>query len=309
MTAAEIKEYLGMCIELEKEVYTQNRAIAQLRYNISLLGNYRIINEPTAPGKTVNENGINAMFWGMILAGIGGISIVIALPISSDFFLISGVLALLIGGGCCFFGRIIYDEDYKKAVKSYNKKAEQYKVEILNDAKRVDAERIKKAVLQSNMNTLSEANKKSRRCLQQLYAKDVLYSKYRNYACVCTLYEYFASGRCTTLEGHEGAYNILESELRLNRIITQNDQILASLEEIKLNQEMLYDSIQDANRKADQIIRNCNYMSNQLNGIQAQGAELNARIERLQTTSDLNLYVNACAKRELEYMNRANRIF
>lgn len=159
MTAAEIKEYLGMCIELEKEVYTQNRAIAQLRYNISLLGNYRIINEPTAPGKTVNENGINTMFWGMILAVTGGISIVIALPISSDFFLISGVLALLIGGGCWFFGRIIYDEDYKKAVRNYNKKAEQYKVEILNDAKRVDAERIKKAVLQSNMNTLSEANK------------------------------------------------------------------------------------------------------------------------------------------------------
>ena len=101
----------------------------------------------------------------------------------------------------------------------------------------------------------------------------------------------------------------MESELRLNRIITQNDQILASLEEIKLNQEMLYDSIQDANRKADQIFRNCNYMSNQLNGIQALGAELNARIERLQTTSDLNLYVNACAKREIEYMNRANRIF
>ena len=50
-------------------------------------------------------------------------------------------------------------------------------------------------------------------------------------------------------------------------------------------------------------------MSNQLNGIQSQGAELNARIANLQTTSDINLYVNACAKRELEYMNRANRIF
>lgn len=38
MTAAEIKDYLGMCIDLEKDVYTQNRAIAQLRYKISLLG-------------------------------------------------------------------------------------------------------------------------------------------------------------------------------------------------------------------------------------------------------------------------------
>lgn len=166
MTAAEIKEYLGMCIELEKEVYTQNRAIAQLRYNISLLGNYRIINEPTAPGKTVNENGINTMFWGMILAVTGGISIVIALPISSDFFLISGVLALLIGGGCWFFGRIIYDEDYKKAVRNYNKKAEQYKVEILNDAKRVDAERIKK----SSASIKYEHAKRSKQKIEKMLA-------------------------------------------------------------------------------------------------------------------------------------------
>lgn len=309
MTAAEIKDYLGMCIDLEKDVYTQNRAIAQLRYKISLLGKYRIMQEPNTPGKTVDEKGTNTMFRGMIFAIVGGISIMLAFPTSSDFFLISGALALLIGGGCWFFGKIIYEEDYNKAVKIYNKETEQYKADLLSDAKRVDAERIKKAALQSNMNMLSTANKKSIACLQQLYNKNILYSKYRNYACVCTLYEYFASGRCTTLEGHEGAYNILENELRLNRIITQNDQILASLEEIKQNQEMLYDSIQEANRKADQIIRSCNYMSNQLNGVQAQGAELNARIERLQTTSDLNLYVNACAKRELEYMNRANRIF
>ena len=137
MTAAEIKEYLGMCIELEKEVYTQNRAIAQLRYNIFLLGNYRIINEPTAPGKTVNEKGVNTMFWGMIFAIVGGISIMLAFPTSSDFFLISGALALLIGGGCWFFGKIIYEEDYNKAVKIYNKEAEQYKADLLSDAKRV----------------------------------------------------------------------------------------------------------------------------------------------------------------------------
>lgn len=309
MTAAEIKEYLGMCIELEKEVYIQNRAIGQLQYQISLLGNYRMVNEPVTPGKTANQRGVNAAFWGMILVVAGAISVLFALPISSDFFLISGVLALLVGGGCWFFGRIVYDEDYKEAVKNYNKEAEQYKIELLNDAKRVDAERIRKAVLQSNVDVLRKMNKKSERCLQQLYDKDILYPKYRNYACVCTLYEYFASGRCTALEGHEGAYNILENELRLNRIITQNNQILAKLEEIRYSQELLYDSIQSANRKADQIIRSCDHMSNQLNGIQAQGAELNARVAKLQSTSDLNLYVNACAKRELEYMNRANRIF
>ena len=64
-----------------------------------------------------------------------------------------------------------------------------------------------------------------------------------------------------------------------------------------------------ANHAGTQLIRNSERISDQLSGIQSQGAELNARIANLQTTSDINLYVNACAKRELEYMNRANRIF
>lgn len=43
---------------------------------------------------------------------------------------------------------------------------------------------------------------------------------------------------------------------------------------------------------------------NQLNGIQAQGAELNSRIAQLQTTSDLTLYENACSHQELSYLHR-----
>ena len=126
MTAAEIKEYLGMCIELEKEVYTQNRAIKNLDYQIYNLGNYRGLIEPAAPGKTVDQRGINTTAWGRFLVAAGAISVLLALPISSEFFLVIGVLVLLVGGGCWFFGKIIYDEDYKEAVKNYNKEAEQY---------------------------------------------------------------------------------------------------------------------------------------------------------------------------------------
>ena len=38
---------------------------------------------------------------------------------------------------------------------------------------------------------------------------------------VCSLYEYVCSGRCDTLAGHEGAYNIWEMEIRLDKIVTQ----------------------------------------------------------------------------------------
>ena len=46
MTAAAIKEYLGMVVELEKEVYTQNGVIASLEYKLSTLPGYRQYTKP-----------------------------------------------------------------------------------------------------------------------------------------------------------------------------------------------------------------------------------------------------------------------
>lgn len=309
MTVTDIKNYLAMAINLERDAYTQKKAMESIRNQTFGLGVYRNFKEPEEPDKTVNERGFEAYFWGRLLIPVCVISLVLALLFSSDFLLICGGGGLLICGGACIIGKLIYDDDYQKEMKEYNKKVEEYKKCLVDDAKRVDAERVKDAALESSYSVLRSANEKTKNYLQQLYSKNVLYPKYRNYACVCTLYEYFDSGRCTTLEGHEGAYNLLENEMRLNRIITQNDRILENLETVKQNQEFLYESIQEGNRKADQIIRGCDHMSNQLNGIQMQGAELNARVAQLQTTSALNLYVNECSRRELEYMNRANRIF
>lgn len=309
MTVADMKNYLAMAINLERDAYTQKKAMESIRNQTFGLGVYRNFKEPEEPDKTVNERGFEAYFWGRLLIPVCVISLVLALLFSSDFLLICGGGGLLICGGACIIGKLIYDDDYQKEMKEYNKKVEEYKKCLVDDAKRVDAERVKDAALESSYSVLRSANEKTKNCLQQLYSKNVLYPKYRNYACVCTLYEYFDSGRCTTLEGHEGAYNLLENEMRLNRIITQNDRILENLETVKQNQELLYESIQEGNQKADQIIRGCNHMSNQLNGIQMQGAELNARVAQLQTTSALNLYVNECSRRELEYINRANRIF
>ena len=255
MTVTDIKNYLAMAINLERDAYTQKKAMESIRNQTFRLGVYRNFKEPEEPDKTVNERGFEAYFWGRLLIPVCVISLVLALLFSSDFLLICGGGGLLICGGACIIGKLIYDDDYQKEMKEYNKKVEEYKKCLVDDAKRVDAERVKDAALESSYSVLRSANEKTKNCLQQLYSKNVLYPKYRNYACVCTLYEYFDSGRCTTLEGHEGAYNLLENEMRLNRIITQNDRILENLETMKQNQELLYESIQEGNRKADQIFQ------------------------------------------------------
>lgn len=96
-----------------------------------------------------------------------------------------------------------------------------------------------KRLYNQNMTSCAEA-------LQKLYDMDIIYPKYRNFVAVAQLYEYLESGRCTTLEGYEGAYNLYEAELRQSIIINQLDKIIQTLEEIRDVQYAIYQAIKDA---------------------------------------------------------------
>lgn len=316
MKAAEIKEYLKMCIELEREADTQRYLISNLKREIGQLAIPNYYREPEFEKKKI-DIGLPVFAW---LLGI-----VIILPFawmikSGGKWMIRSrawgwvafcAVGVLAGAFCIWFGvswLLGCISERRRDKEQYEEAQEAYEQALVDDEERVNLEQIRKESLQADLKTMNATLSKTKNCLKKLYNKGVLYSKYRNYACICSLYEYFDSGRCTRLEGHEGAYNILESEMRLNRIIVQNDKILENLEDIKINQSVLYESIEESNRKAGQLLNSCETMSNQLTGIQMQGAELNARIAELQTTSDLNLYINACSALELKYISRADQI-
>lgn len=90
--------------------------------------------------------------------------------------------------------------------------------------------------------------------LESLYACGRIYPKYRTYPIVTTMAEYLETGRCPSLEGADGAYNLYESELRANRIIDTLESIETSLNEIKGNQYLLYTSINNVAKKVDDLI-------------------------------------------------------
>ena len=81
--------------------------------------------------------------------------------------------------------------------------------------------------------------------LKTAYDTDIIYPKYRSLIPVTMFCEYIASGRCTALQGHEGAYNIYENESRLNLIITKLDNVVSSLNNIQNNQHLLYTGINE----------------------------------------------------------------
>ena len=91
------------------------------------------------------------------------------------------------------------------------------------------------------------------RARNELYSFNVVFAKYRDIVALSSFYEYLMSGRCTTLEGTNGAYNIYEAEIRQNRIISQLSTVIEKLEDIKQGQFMLYSELKSINRGIKQL--------------------------------------------------------
>lgn len=89
--------------------------------------------------------------------------------------------------------------------------------------------------------------------LKAAYSADVVFPKYRNLAAMTTMLEYLETGRCTSLQGPDGAYNLYESERRQDLIIDRLDTITDKLDQIQQNQYMLFTAIEESNRSLQSI--------------------------------------------------------
>lgn len=157
--------------------------------------------------------------------------------------------------------------------------------------KNADIEKINKDIIQGNNQTyelrvilrnnlLKEHKfiyyniKKTQDVLDKIYSLNIIYPKYRNLCAISSFYEYFQSGRCTTLAGHEGAYNIFENEIRLDRIVQQLDVVIEKLDQIKRNQYMLYNAIKQSQEISNNIIKEIQSTKNELKNIQSQNTHI-----------------------------------
>lgn len=113
----------------------------------------------------------------------------------------------------------------------------------------VTAEKVEKALIEKEISEAETTLGETCKALNELYSYGVVFSKYRNIVAVSAFYEYLTCGRCTALEGADGAYNIYESEIRADRMIAQLSQVIKSLDAIRENQYALYNSIQETNKR------------------------------------------------------------
>lgn len=318
MDTIDLKEYLDIVVKMEKNIYLQNNLISQMQSRFDQLGQAHTFQKPTMSEDNSGGFWIFEFFMGGGFALIGLLLLRWGLKLVDASLLgfLPGVFVLMLGGVflLCGIGYVIHGlwtisddaEINQKAKRTYDAAYAKYERDTCADKERVHKELLQKAILSSELRMLKDQNKESKHNLELIYSKDIIFPKYRNLIMVCSLYEYICAGRCTMLEGHEGAYNILEMEIRLDRIITQLDQVIVRLDAIQRSQYVLYSAIQETNQQAAHILESTNCMIESLQDFRGQTEELNARIASYEKNSALVAYRAQSIQKELQYMNRMN---
>lgn len=295
MDTVKLKEYLGIVIDMEKNIYMQKKLIAKIQNRANQLGMAYPYEKPAKP--TAGPIKWPILFFPCVMI-IGGLIFHTSL---------NGVLAIIVGSIMAI--TMIYGIlSAQKEKKAYDVKYSIYKGDVLADQDRINKELSIKRVIESELNLLRKQNEDSKRNLKKIYDQDIIFPKYRNMVLVYSLYEYICSGRCYSLEGHEGAYNILEMEIRLDHIIMQLDQVIVRLDAIKENQYMLYSAIQETNQKAEEILKSTNRVIDNLQNLYVSTEKLNAGIASIERTSAATNYCTQRMQEELGYIRQINSL-
>jgi len=144
-----------------------------------------------------------------------------------------------------------------------------------------------KNVLDKEIAEAEELLKKTFAARNALYSYDIIFGKYRNAVALSSFYEYLISGRCSSLEGSDGAYNIFENEIRMNRVISQLDTVISSLEDIKQNQFMMYEELRSINESLDSLNYTMDQALTSIRGIEANTIQMNEYMEHISQNSDV----------------------
>ena len=236
MDREKLKNYLKRAMELEKNKFELEQTLANLnskKYVAQLEDVSRI---------KVKEREMHGLF--AVLGAVAG------------FFLCGicggGLLALII---CVVVGFLVglfwgSSIDGKKESRERAEKESEVKSRNEKVSKEVDK---KNSLIVFSSKQFDVTLKQTQTELEILYSLNFIYPKYRNFVAIASIYEYLDSGRCTSLEGADGAYNLYEMELRLDKIITGIDRIIYSLEAIKNNQYYLYSAIKEITPQIEKI--------------------------------------------------------
>lgn len=292
----DLKEYIKRVYELEKSCYTQEHFIRLLEQKLGQVQRTNFVSPVNIASikKPEKEGVVSTCIGGMIGGAILSVIVIVVMLLTGilhlGVFLLEGVVYsaerefLLLLNECIaiviigmIFGGVCSVIDEKKSfankMDEYNQKVQQsteYNREAENTNRHIASQvRQKCDILTRNLAKAKGNYKETTQVLNNYYDIGIIFPKYRDFVPITMFCEYLSSGRCSQLEGHEGAYNIYEQELRMNLILNKLDDIIVRLDQIQENQYMLANAIQEGNRTAQKIYSAVSNCADQLQDISA----------------------------------------
>lgn len=289
--------YLNQVRELESTLYTQKRLIVHLQAQASKLGNQRRIEKPSMVSSNsyydaADLDNLSSHFISGCLIAVLYVLLWLFIPPLRGIVNYFKEEGSYMGAALVFIPAVLLIPIHmvfasKRCAKKAKKQAtarNQQELKEYSDAKIADQSRVQRELrvkeqLNREIQQVEQQMQKTERVLNQYYSLNIIHPKYRSLVPVSSFCEYFETGRCSQLTGHEGAYNIYEQEIRMNLIATKLDVVISKLDEIRENQYTLYQAIRQCNHTLSRIDSENNQMIRSLNTIQENSAltEYNTR--------------------------------
>ncbi len=258
-TMPNLQQYLFNVRDLELSCYKQRKYISNLNGMLKQANNPKLFateqhqkNESDFFSVLFTALGVGFFVGiaGLVAGAVIGIIALLLFKFDDDYFSLFPLGLGLIGALVGIIGSIGADLSNKKKIIKANTIIDKKNNSIMLKNREIAAKAREQAdILNDEIRKARQQLQSTEDALSQYYYKGVIYEKYQNLVPITMFCEYFASGRCNSLTGHEGAYNIYENEIRLNLIVVKLDEVINRLDQIKENQYMLANMIQEGNRE------------------------------------------------------------
>ena len=275
-----LTDYVGKICDVERELYTTQRLIANLDYQMQRLGHPREVDAPE-PTDVVNPFVQNGGLYMVFLLGI---------PISGVVRSIS--LGIVIAIALGVFGTVwgnIYQRAADREIR--NEKWAKYDSAVAADKKRVEKERAYRKQLQSEKELLLQQQAKLEQARARLYSRGTIHEAYRSLIPMACFHHYLSTGITNTLEGKKGCYDRFDEDSWRHAVLTNLQQAVRELRKLQQVNQGLYECLNQSNHT--------------LNRIEQGNQRIYGQLDAVRTNTELTAYnsrVSALANSAMTYM-------